>query len=242
MNFYKFYMGDYQRDTNRLSFIEDAAYRRLLDEYYATEHPLPLHLPELYRATRATSPEEQAAVEKVLHKYFVQTPEGYRNSKVEKMIADYHKKSAQARANAKKRYEKPAPAVVVAHPTTVAVADAVGKDTFLQAIEIWNSMATQAGLPLVQVLTERRKVSLRKRLAECGGLDGWAIACDKVQESPFLTGENERQWKATFDFLLKPSKFTLLMEGGYASGTKNDTDGQWDRIKDAVKGDEYGMD
>lgn len=70
MNFYKHYIGDYQRDTMRLSMTEDGAYRRLLDEYYATEEPLPLDRDECYRAARATTPDEQAAVDKVLERYF----------------------------------------------------------------------------------------------------------------------------------------------------------------------------
>ena len=42
MNFYKRYIGDYLRDTLRLSMIQDGAYGRLIDVYYAEEKPLPL--------------------------------------------------------------------------------------------------------------------------------------------------------------------------------------------------------
>ena len=97
MIFYKFFMGDYQRDTNRLSFVEDAAYRRLLDEYYATEEMLPLDHDELYTATRAVREPEQKAVDKILERYFIKETGGYRHNRAEQEIEAYHAKSDQAR-------------------------------------------------------------------------------------------------------------------------------------------------
>lgn len=97
MNFYKHYMGDYQRDTMRLSMMEDGAYRRLLDEYYATETPLPADAEECYRAARATTAAERAAVDKVLERYFPLNGDGFRhNKKADELI---EKASAQAQAN-----------------------------------------------------------------------------------------------------------------------------------------------
>lgn len=41
MNFFKLYIGDYQRDTAHLSVTEHGAYLLMLQHYYATEKPLP---------------------------------------------------------------------------------------------------------------------------------------------------------------------------------------------------------
>ena len=41
MNFYKRFIGDYQRDTAHLAMLEHGAYTALLDAYHATEKPLP---------------------------------------------------------------------------------------------------------------------------------------------------------------------------------------------------------
>lgn len=98
MNFYKHYLGDYQRDTMRLSMTEDGAYRRLLDEYYATEEPLPLDHEECYRAARALDSKERAAIDKILDKYFQRESDGYHHSRVDEEI---QKASKQAETNRK---------------------------------------------------------------------------------------------------------------------------------------------
>lgn len=96
MNWYKHYIGDYQRDTNRLTLREHGVYRSLLDECYATEKPLPSGLPEIYRIVRAIDEEDQAAVRLILDRYFVLLSDGYHNKKADEVIA---KAQAQAETN-----------------------------------------------------------------------------------------------------------------------------------------------
>lgn len=84
-----------------------------------------------------------------------------------------------------------------------------------EAVAMWNAMAAECALPLVQRLTDDRKRRLATRLRECGGIDGWAVAIGKVRGSPFLCGQNDRSWRADFDFVTTQSKFTKLMEGKY---------------------------
>lgn len=100
-------------------------------------------------------------------------------------------------------------------PDRYATADADAAPEVEAAIVAWNALASDLGLSVVQKATAPRKTALRARLAECGGLEGWGFALGKVRDSPFLRGENDRGWKADFDFILKPAKFTKLMEGGY---------------------------
>lgn len=84
-----------------------------------------------------------------------------------------------------------------------------------EAVRRWNAMAERCGLARVALLSEPRRVALRRRLVECGGLSGWDTALERVAGSPFLTGDNDRGWKIDFDTLIKPAKFIKLMEGGY---------------------------
>lgn len=70
MNYYKHYMGDYQRDTGHLSLAQDGAYRRLIDHYYSTEQPLPADAAALYRICGAMDKKEREAVLFVAESFF----------------------------------------------------------------------------------------------------------------------------------------------------------------------------
>jgi len=93
------------------------------------------------------------------------------------------------------------------------------KPEITEAVEVWNKMATQCGLPTVQRLHDTRKRMLRDRLAE-SGMEGWCEAIDKVARSPLCRGmvankNGAQPWSATFDFVIKPGNFTKLIEGNY---------------------------
>jgi len=95
LNYYRRYVGDYLKDTARLSILEHGAYNLLLDYYYAEEQPIPLDIEEVCRMVRAIRPEERRAVEKVLAAYFVKDDDGYHNARADDEIAV----SGVARAN-----------------------------------------------------------------------------------------------------------------------------------------------
>ncbi len=68
----------------------------------------------------------------------------------------------------------------------------------------------------VTVLTKQRKNAIRLRLQE---YDHQTILkmINEAAESDFLSGENERGWKATFDWLFRPNNFVKVLEGNYAN-------------------------
>ena len=84
-----------------------------------------------------------------------------------------------------------------------------------QAVAAWNSMASRAGLPTCQKLTNARRTKLAARIRDAGGLGGWCSAIEKLEGIPGLLGDNDRGWRAGIDFLLQEGSFTKLMEGGY---------------------------
>lgn len=65
MNFYKHYLGDFQRDTGHLSLTERGAYLALMHHYYATETPLPNDHAALCRIAGAFTKAERDAVKAV---------------------------------------------------------------------------------------------------------------------------------------------------------------------------------
>lgn len=85
------------------------------------------------------------------------------------------------------------------------------------AVAAWNALARDCDLSRVEKVTPARRSSLRLRLRECGGLNGWHAALEMVRSNPFLLGDGERGWKADFDFMLKAKSFTRLREGVYAN-------------------------
>lgn len=96
MNFYKHYIGDYQRDTGTLSLAEHGAYRLMLDELYATGSPLPNDRKELYRLLRCDSAADRKAVDKVASRFWAETDEGLVNRRA---LAEIQKAGAQAEVN-----------------------------------------------------------------------------------------------------------------------------------------------
>lgn len=110
MNYYRRYIGDYQRDTGHLSVTEHGAYTLLLDAYYATGGKLPLPLPELNRLCRAETKIEKDSVMRVAEEFFPANGDGTRHNQ----RADYELlKASQAiekmiksgKKGAKKRWE-----------------------------------------------------------------------------------------------------------------------------------------
>jgi uncharacterized protein YdaU (DUF1376 family) len=97
LNYYRRYVGDYLRDTARLSLLEHGAYNLLLDYYYADEQPLPLDKDELYTMVRAMMPGDRKAVDKILGKYFDRQADGYHQKRADHEI----EVSKKARTNGK---------------------------------------------------------------------------------------------------------------------------------------------
>ena len=90
-------------------------------------------------------------------------------------------------------------------------------DDLQLASDLYNETAQRCGLSKIQAMNSSRRTKLKARLKECGGIDGWRFALEKVEASPFLRGETT-DWRANLDFMLRPSNFTKLMEGGYDKG------------------------
>lgn len=92
---------------------------------------------------------------------------------------------------------------------------AAHRDEIAEMVAIWNETAESLGLPRVQKLTGTRLRKARARLKDCGGLEGWRTAMTKLRNCPWMLGENDRHWRADFDFIVSEAKFARLMEGSY---------------------------
>lgn len=83
-----------------------------------------------------------------------------------------------------------------------------------EILEAWHQRMVPLGFPAVAKMTAQRERQLTARLKD-STLDEWQRAMDALERSAFCRGENDRGWRADFDFLLQPKSFTKLIEGAY---------------------------
>jgi uncharacterized protein YdaU (DUF1376 family) len=96
---YAFNSGAYAKKTATLSMIEHGAYRLLLDHYYNVGPGMEANATGLLRVCRAFAPDEQAAVQSILDKFFELRDGMYYNHKADKEL-DKRSKLRKIRAEA----------------------------------------------------------------------------------------------------------------------------------------------
>lgn len=106
MNYYEHHIGDYAAATSHLSFVEDAAYSRLLRIYYRDEKPLPPDLKAVIRLAGARSKDEREAVETVLSEFFTLQSDGWHSKRADAEIARYAEKREKAARSANARWKQ----------------------------------------------------------------------------------------------------------------------------------------
>jgi len=82
-----------------------------------------------------------------------------------------------------------------------------------EILDAWNDTAGRIGLPKAKLTPQRRRKLIP--LIRQHTIADFTEAIRAVERSPFLRGENNRAWRADFDFFLQPSSFTKLIEGSY---------------------------
>jgi uncharacterized protein YdaU (DUF1376 family) len=109
MNYYEHHIGDYAEATLHLSFVEDAAYSRLIRKYYSTERPLPADLKQVQRLIGARTREEKSAVEVVLKEFFSLGDDGWHNERCDFELAKFRAREPERevkKANESNRLKK----------------------------------------------------------------------------------------------------------------------------------------
>ena len=115
MNYYSFHIGDYAAHTQRLSLMEDLAYRRMIDTYMLDERPFNGSSADVARAIGMM--DQLAAVEYVLGKFFTRSEAGFANARCDREIAHFQDKQLKAssagKASAERRLKQKATDVEV---------------------------------------------------------------------------------------------------------------------------------
>ena len=103
-------------------------------------------------------------------------------------------------------------------------------DEIAAAVQAYNDRCGAAGWPRVQVLSKPRRSAIAARLREVGQ-DGWVAALDRAARSRFLTGQTEKPFFASFDWLTKPANLTKVVEGNYDNRDGDDPDPRGQKMK-----------
>lgn len=81
-----------------------------------------------------------------------------------------------------------------------------------QIVELYNSICKS--FPSVRTLSEARKKTLRARL-KTYTLDDFKELFERAEASSFLKGGNNRNWVATFDWLIKDANMAKVLDGNF---------------------------
>jgi len=104
MHYYNFNIGDFMKDSAHLTLEEEGIYRRLIDQYYTTEKPIPLDIKSVSRSIRARGHED--AIASILEEFFNKTEKGFRQKRIDLELKKYRDKSQKASTSAKARWDK----------------------------------------------------------------------------------------------------------------------------------------
>ena len=86
------------------------------------------------------------------------------------------------------------------------------KNECQQVVDLYHSICVS--FPSVRSLSDARKKAIRARL-KTYTLDDFQTVFKNAEASSFLKGGNDRNWTATFDWLIKDSNMAKVLDGNY---------------------------
>lgn len=259
MDWYPWHYIIYERNTMHLNPYQDGCYRRLIDHYMKTRSPLPDNDAVLARIVGDNLENWLALARDVIRPFFVLDGQFLTHTFCDHILNEQDMRSKErsksATKAAKARWVKTKQKqgdICEPHADVMRDAcetdarpmrnDAIGQDKTGQDIitvskdtvcpfALFNELAVNIGLPVAQKITKARKSKMSLRLKDVGGIDGWKVVLGKIENSPFLRGENKSGWKADIDFILQESSIVKIMEGKY-DGTKKPISSPRDELAD----------
>ena len=92
--------------------------------------------------------------------------------------------------------------------------DRIGEDrvNYQQIADMYND--TCVSFPRLTTLSDARKKAIKARL-KTYTVEDFQLMFKKAEASSFLKGGNDRNWSATFDWMLKDSNMAKILDGNY---------------------------
>lgn len=92
-----------------------------------------------------------------------------------------------------------------------------------QVVDLYHSICKS--FPSVRSLSDARKKAIKARL-KTYTLDDFKTVFENAEASSFLKGGNDRNWTATFDWLIRDANMAKVLEGNYADKPKKYVNGR----------------
>ena len=92
--------------------------------------------------------------------------------------------------------------------------------TCQQVVDLFHSICIS--FSKIRSLSEARKKAIKARL-KTYSLEDFKTVFENAEASSFLKGSNDRNWTATFDWLIKDANMAKVLEGNYADKPKRYT-------------------
>lgn len=104
---------------------------------------------------------------------------------------------------------------------------------YQQIADMYN--ATCVSFPRLTRLSEKRKRAIKARLRKYS-IDDIKKVFELAEESDFLKGENNRNWSATFDWMMNDANMAKILDGNYKN---KDYDKALEWLQDKMEGGRY---
>lgn len=103
-----------------------------------------------------------------------------------------------------------------------------------QVVDLYHSICKS--FPSVRSISASRQKAIKARL-NTYSLDDFKAVFENAEASSFLKGANDRNWTATFDWLIKDQSMAKVLEGNYADKPKWSGKGRKEVIPEWIEGD-----
>lgn len=97
-------------------------------------------------------------------------------------------------------------------------ADAVKSVPYHEVIDMYNDICSLR-LPKVIKVSDARRRRIKSRFADGYTIEDFRTLFKTAVETPFLCGENSRNWAANFDWLIEPGNMLKVLEGNYSTSS-----------------------
>lgn len=90
---------------------------------------------------------------------------------------------------------------------------------YQQIADMYNEICIS--YPRIRTLSEARKKAIKARIKSGYTINDFKEIFERAEQSTFLKGGNDRNWSATFDWMLKDANAVKILEGNYTDKAPN---------------------